>query len=493
MIPDATRDFAHSREFTETQALKQIMNPSNSDSFRGNLSFDPTWRCFVLSDKATLLKRETFTAHYGAVPVSGPWILQADLGFTAPDPEAAAGIHFQRSHDPESVFVTARFSGEGSASIAFRSEDNGPVQQIHCGGKHFESLQMELKDDRIILQGAHPGEEWQVLGSIRMQIPASGHVGLFVQHPDPANFLCAGFRNVRLTLPAPAGFRPYKDYIGSRLEILHLQGFTRETVFETPDGIEAPNWTPDGRSLIYNSKGLLFRFDLQTRTPSQIDTGFAIANNNDHGISPCGKWLALSHHRADRDPGADSSVYIVPIEGGIPKLVTDLSPSYWHAWSPDGTHLIYTGGRSGQYDIYTIPIEGGPETNLTNHPMLDDGADYSADGKWIYFNSLRTGTMQIWRMRPDGSEPEQITFDSFNDWFPHPSPDGKWIVFLSYSPDIPFGDHPYYRHVMIRIMTASGGAPRVIARLYGGQGTINVPSWAPDSRSLAFVSHTNHL
>lgn len=469
------------------------MQTSKPDTFFGNLTFDSTRQCFLLPTRTDQLKNKINLASFGSVQVSGPWILQADVVFPELNPLSAAGIRFQATADPDAAFVMAQITGDGSAVVSFREIDHGPVQSTPPQGKRFHSLQFERADDQIIIKAAHPNEEWQTIGSLRIPPPDAGQIGIFDQYPDPSPALKPAFRNVRLTLPAASDFRPYKDYIGSRLEILHVEEAIRETVFETPDCIEAPNWTPDGRQLVYNSKGRLFRFDLETRTPSQIDTGFAIANNNDHGISPCGKWIALSHHRADRSPGADSSVYVVPFEGGTPKLVTDLSPSYWHAWSPDGTHLIYTGDRSGHYDIYSIPIEGGPETNLTNHPMLDDGADYSADGQWIYFNSLRTGTMQIWRMRPDGSKPEQITFDSFNDWFPHPSPDGKWIVFLSYPADIPFGDHPYYRHVMIRIMPTSGGAPRVIARLYGGQGNLNVPSWAPDSRALAFVSHTRLL
>jgi Tol biopolymer transport system component len=164
-----------------------------------------------------------------------------------------------------------------------------------------------------------------------------------------------------------------------------------------------------------------------------------------------------------------------------------LTPSYWHGWSPDGKTLAYCGERNGEYDIYTIPTEGGEEKRLTTSPGLDDGPDYSPDGQTIYFNSVRTGTMQIWRMKADGSDQQQVTSDQYNNWFPHPSPDGKWIVLLSYEKGVT--GHPANKDVMLRMMPAGGGEIQVLAKLFGGQGTINVPSWSPDSRNVAFVSY----
>jgi TolB protein len=234
---------------------------------------------------------------------------------------------------------------------------------------------------------------------------------------------------------------------------------------------------------------LLYNFDLATSKPSVLNTGFADNNNNDHVLSFDGKLIGISHHSTD-DNG-QSIVYYLSVKGGKPTRVTSKGPSYLHGWSPDGKFLIYTGGRNDQLNIYKIAVKDGEETQLTFAKALDDGSEYSPDGKYIYFNSARTGKMQIWRMKPDGSHLEQLTFDEYNNWFPHISPDGKWIVFLTFLKDVNASDHPFYKHVYLRLMPVKGGNPKVIAYLYGGQGTINVPSWSPDSKKIAFVSNSD--
>jgi Tol biopolymer transport system component len=248
--------------------------------------------------------------------------------------------------------------------------------------------------------------------------------------------------------------------------------------------IEAPNWARDGKSLIYNSAGRLYRVPVSGGEPSRIDTGFATRCNNDHGLSPDGNTLVVS----DQSQGAGRSlIYTLPLSGGTPRQVTSLGPSYWHGWSPDGRTLAYCAERNGEFDIYTIPVSGGPELRLTSAKGLDDGPDYSPDGEHIYFNSDRGGRMQIWRMRPDGSSQEQITNDEFNDWFPHPSPDDRTLVFLSYEKDV--SGHPENKDVTLRRLTLDTRRVEILARFLGGQGTINVPSWSPDGRQIAFVTY----
>lgn len=264
-----------------------------------------------------------------------------------------------------------------------------------------------------------------------------------------------------------------------------------DTVFVVNTRFEVPNWHPDNY-LIVNSRGRLYKLDLETKALTQINTGFATACNNDHGISPDRKWLAISHHdKSDPSPKRyKSAIYIVPIAGGAPRRVTSEVMSFWHGWSPDGRRLVYCGERDGNYDVYSISINGGPEKRLTATEGLDDGPEYSPDGKHIYFNSYRTGHMQIWKMRADGTRPEQLTFDENSNWFPHPSPDNKSIVYLAYTSD-EAQRHSFGKDVKLRLMDLKTGAIKDLTPVfYGGQGTINVPSWNAEGTKIAFISYS---
>jgi TolB protein len=281
----------------------------------------------------------------------------------------------------------------------------------------------------------------------------------------------------------------YQNPSPSRLEILDIETGNREVVYETETHIEAPNWSRNGKFLVYNSGGKLYQFKLKNRLVLELNTGVVKANNNDHGISFDGKTLAISSSTKD-DGKSRSIIYTVPVKGGIPTRITEDGPSYWHGWSPDGNWLSYCADRNGNYDVYKIPAKGGDEIRLTTADGLDDGPEYSPDGKYIYFNSTRTGMMQIWQMKPDGTKQELVTNDNFQNWFAHPSPNGKWLIFISYLPEVPAGSHPHNKRVMLRLMSVEGGEIKTLAFLYGGQGTFNVPSWSPDSKKVAFVSYT---
>lgn len=277
-----------------------------------------------------------------------------------------------------------------------------------------------------------------------------------------------------------------RENIRSFLETVHVETGERKTLAVFNQIIEAPNWTKDGK-LLYNSGGKLYIFDIQSNENTFINSGFAISCNNDHVLSPDEEYIGISHHtHEDRQ----SRIYILPRDGGDPTLITPLGPSYLHGWSPNGRELAYCAERNGQYNIYTIPVIGGVEKQLTFTPGLDDGPEYSSDGRYIWFNSTRTGLMQIWRMNTDGSEQTQMTFEESNNWFPHMSPDGQYVVYIAYRKgDVEPDDHPANKNVELRLMPSTGGESRMLVKLFGGQGTINVNSWSPDSKQLAFVSY----
>ncbi len=278
---------------------------------------------------------------------------------------------------------------------------------------------------------------------------------------------------------------PYDRDCYSILETLDVATGERTVLREFDYVIEAPNWLPDGRRLLYNSHGSLWLFDLETKESKKIDTGDCSRCNNDHVLSPDGDYVGFSCG------GMDSQVYIVPITGGKPRTVTPNSPSFLHGWSPDGKTLAYCAFREGGKDVYAISAEGGEETRLTSAPGLNDGPEYSPDGRHIWFNSERSGLMQIWRMDADGRNQIQMTTDEdSNSWFAHLSPDGSQAVYIAYKKgDVAPGDHPANKNVELRLMSAQGGDYRMLCRLFGGQGTLNVNSWSPCGKKIAFVSY----
>jgi len=429
--------------------------------------------------------------------MKGDLILQVRVEFIGKgvDPHRKLGWIVRSTLDEDSPYADATVHGDGLSSLQFRRTKGAVTEQVRSTVTGPDFIQLERSSNDYIFSAARFGEPLSTCQT-NLSLGDEVYAGLFLCSHNSNVVEKAIFRDVRIIRPAKANFVPYRDYIGSHLEILDVATGHRQLIHSSAQPFEAPNWTPDGAALIYNTsgrdgnyRGRLYRFDLAARKASLIPTDFAVRNNNDHVLSFDGKMIGISHHSTNH--GGGSVIFTVPITGGTPKLIAPLPPSYLHGWSPDGKFLVYTGGRSDDYDIYKIPSEGGEEIRLTTVKGLDDGPEYSPDGKHIYFNSTRGGTMQIWRMKPDGSEQEQVTRDDYNNWFPHISPDGKWIVFLTFAREIDPADHPYYKQVYLRLMPIEGGAPRVIAYVYGGQGTINVPSWSPDSRKLAFVSNSN--
>ena len=279
----------------------------------------------------------------------------------------------------------------------------------------------------------------------------------------------------------------------SFLEIYDLETDTHQVIKEFPFTIEAPNWTPDGKWLVINKDGRLFKIAPDGSTDLiEIPTGRIGSCNNDHVLSADGKWFGISAN----DPalrGYNSFVFTVPFEGGEPQKITPTGPSYLHGISPNGKTLAYCAFREvdPEADIYTIPVKGGKETRLTDAPGLDDGPEYSPDGKHIWFNSVRTGRMQVWRMKANGKEQTQLTFDEdMNSWFPHISPDGKKVVYLAYHDyEVAPSSHIADLNVQLRMIPATGGEPKVLVEFFGGQGSLNVNSWSPDSKRFAYVSY----
>ena len=294
-----------------------------------------------------------------------------------------------------------------------------------------------------------------------------------------------------VTVPALA---QHPEPTVSYLEIFDVETGTHRVIKEFPFVVEAPNWTPDGQWLVVNTGGRLCKIAPDGSTDLiTIDTGALTQCNNDHVITADGKWIGLSSNDPENKRGYNSYVYVLPFGSGDARKITPLGPSYLHGISPDGKLAAYCAfrGPDQEQDVYVMPVKGGQEKRLTDASGLDDGPEFSPDGKYIWFNSVRTGRMQVWKMRKNGKEQTQMTFDEdMNSWFPHISPDGKKVVYIAYHDyEVDPGSHIADLNVQLRMIPASGGDPKVLVEFFGGQGSINVNSWSPDSKKFAYISY----
>lgn len=438
--------------------------------------------------------------HYVWSQRSGDLHIAADIAFEGEggDPHRKAGLMIRQNLTPGSSYADVMVHGDGMVSLQYRETQDGPTRQIVSATWHPRRVRLEREGDFVYFSVAGAdGELEHAGGSFRIAFQAPYMVGLALTAHDNARVETATFANVELSVPQLA-YVPdtgYAAQVEATLETLEIGGArSRQVVRHFDHKIEAPNWSRDGRELIYNSGGKIWRIAVEGGEPVQVDTGRFLANNNDHGLSPDGPQLVISDQS---EPDNLSRIHIVTLDGSAPvrTLVDDPDArSYWHGWSPDGATLAYVrvGLNDGSYDIWAKDIAGGDPYPLVAGPGVDDGPEYSPNGRYLYFNSTRSGAMALWRANADGTDPVQLTHDPVRrDWFPHVSPDGEWLVYVSFGDDIALEDHPPNREdVQLRLMPADGSAaPVILTRLFGGQGTINVPSWSPDGARVAFVSY----
>ena len=449
----------------------------------GSVDYDRAKQAYTISGSGENMWFAADAFQFVWKKMSGDVTLTADISFLTKtgNEHKKAALMLRQSLDADSVYADIALHASGLTSLQFRDEKGAITREIQSNLSAPKRLRIAKRGDYVYMSLGDTDLK-AAGGWIRIPLQGPFYVGLGVCSHDKDVVEQAVFSNVELTQPVTASASEPTLY--STLETVDVASADRKVSYLAQGRFEAPNWTRDGSAFLFNRDGHIERLTVDGGTPGVIDTGFANRCNNDHGISPDSSQLAIS----DNSQGDhESMVYLVPIAGGTPRRMTAKSPSYWHGWSPDGKTLAFVGQRNGDFDIYAIPAAGGEETRLTTAKGLDDGPEYSPDGKYIYFNSERTGHMQIWRMKPDGSEQEQVFSDDLNNWFPHISPDGQWMVFLTYGADVT--GHPENKDVMLRLMSLTDKKITVLAKLFGGQGTINVPSWSPDSKRVAFVSY----
>ena len=476
----------------------------------GNASYDVFTQTYNLAGAGANIWFNKDEFHFLYKAISGDFILTADFEFTGDTVHAAGhrkiGWMIRESLDEGAASINACKHIDGLTVLQWRPYRGmfmrDPEDELFYAKKGGQTIQLQRIGKLITMKIAHPGEPLQLVGAHVMEdMKDEVLAGLYILSHDSSTLAHAKIWNVRIDKPV---FHPYTsnphvvatqshDVLGSRLEILDIMDGKRKVIHESKGSFEAPNWMPDGKKLLFNEGGFLYTIPIEGGTPEKLNTGSINNCNNDHLISFDGKMIAISSGRNGL-AGGGSTVYTLPLTGGEPRLITEQTPSYLHGWNPNGKELAIVAKRNGVsvYNLYKVSLKDGKETAITNNTAGHvDGPEYSPDGKFIYYNANVSGTMQVWRMKPDGTAKEQLTFDEYNNWFPHISPDGNWMAFISFLPDIDPDSHPSYKEVTLRLMKlTSPGAPKVIAHLFGGQGTLNVNSWSPDSKHIAFVSNS---
>ncbi len=481
--------------FTGQNDVGTILHP-------GSAKYDDAGHAYTVTGSGDNTWFKTDDLHYVWKEVdAGDVLLSANISFagTAGNNHRKAMLMIRQNLSPDSAYVDVARHGDGLTSLQYRNATGDTTREIEMNVSAPPNVRIAKRGDSFFIAYAAADGKWHNSGAA-MKLPMHGpfYVGLAVCSHDKDVSETAVFQNVKLDITAAKPDAP--TVLNSTLEVVPIASSDRRVVYTTAGHFEAPNWFRDNSGFLINQDGRLQKISaniVQTgpivgSVPAAIETTGANVINNDHGFSPDGTKIAFSD---GTQPGG-SRVYTVPVTGGKPQRLTADAPSYWHGWSPDGQTIAFTAGRdnahadphaNGDYDIYIIPAAGGAEKRLTTAKGLDDGPEYSPDGQFIYFNSERTGHMQIWKMHADGSSQEQVTHDATNDWFPHLSPDGKWMVFIAFEPGVT--GHPANHDVTLQLMSMADGKITLLAKLFGGQGTINVPSWSPDSTRIAFVSY----
>ncbi len=480
--------------FTASSTLNAQSHPSPVGMFddhgdvgnvlhAGSATFDTAKGAYTITGSGEDMWFGEDDFHLAWKKVSGDVAISADIAFAGAkgNNHRKAVLMIRQSLDGNSAGVDIARHGDGLTSLQFRLAAGDNTHEVQSNIAAPTRVRLEKRDDFFYAFVAGRDGKLEPAGaSTKLALTAPFYVGIGVSAHNKDASETAVFSNVKFQALTASDSRPV---LYSTLETVPIASGDRRVAYVARAHFEAPNWSRDGSYFLFNQDGGIHRLAVAGGEPARLNTGAQTQCNNDHGISPDGTMLAIS----DSSETKKSMVYTLPISGGMPKKITTNGPSYWHGWSPDGTTLAFTGQRGDNFDIYSIPVNGGEEKRLTTAAGLDDGPEYSPDGQWIYFNSVRTGTMQIWRMHPDGSSQEQVITSETNDWFPHLSPDGRWMVYLSYEKNVT--GHPPDKDVTLNLMSMAYKKTRALAKLFGGQGTINVPSWSPDSAKIAFVSY----
>ncbi len=472
----------------------------------GSASFDAAKGEYRITGGGTNMWGPVDAFHFVWKRVSGNFAITADVQFIGKGVEdhRKAVLVVRQNLDGNAAYADVALHGDGLTALQFRPIPGAETSEVRSSVNAPLRIRLERRGAQFLMSVGKPGEPLVASIPATVSLDGSVYVGLGVCSHDAKVLETAVFSNVSIQELSATEAHPNPENVRSKISIYDLESKTVRVAYTADKLWEAPNWSPDGKYLLANSGGVIYRFVFDAKgeaQPGKLALDKAYDCNNDKALSPDGKRLAFS---AQHPPAEESQVYVSNADGTSQQILTPNMPSYFHGWSPDGRWLAFVGERGGNFDIYRVSASGGKEERLTSSPGFDDGPDYSPDGKWIYINTDRSGGWDIWRFPSDGAGPndskaERVTGDAGEDWFPHPSPNGKWMAFLTFPPGTK--GHDFKTAVQLRMIplpasNAPAQLPKddddgipVLTQFFGGQGSINVNSWSPNSKKFAFVSY----
>jgi len=461
----------------------------------GTAEYDPATKEYRVTGGGANIWGKADAFQFVYTKVSGDVTLTADVKFVGEGVEhhRKAALMIRQSLEPDAPYADVALHGDGLTSLQYRETAGDATKEARSDLKAPIRIRIQRHGNQFTLAAGSPAEELKPLAPVTVNLQDPVYVGLALGSHNADVLETAVFSNVTLQQGAEQKPTPIKR---SNVSVYDLKSRSIKVLYSADQMIEAPTYSPDGKYVLVNSRGDLWKLPIGSADPAlqRISLGSVSKCNNDKGISPDGKLIAFSSGAA----GHGSQVYTVSSTGGTPNMVIAEKPSYFHAFSADGQWLAVVAQRNNNFDLFRLPVGGGDQQRLTSNPGYDDGPDYSPDGKWIYFNSDRSGKWEIWRMPAEGAGPDdknaqQVTSNrDEEDWFPHCSPDGKWLAFIAF----PKGTAGHNAHVNVKLqmMPLPGQeiqrqSQQTLASFFGGQGTINVNSWSPDSNKIGFVSY----
>jgi TolB protein len=278
---------------------------------KGGVQYNADTQEYTMQGAGTNMWFNTDQFHFLHKKIKGDFIISATIRFIG---KGAAdhrkiGIIARDKLDTDSRYADACVHGDDLSSLQFRPTDGANTDQVVLSVFHPTDIELQRIGNTFTFSAAVFGQNYK---SVTKELPLNEEVyaGLFICSHVDSVIEKAVFSNVRVVIPAAKDFRPYRDYIGSHIEVMDVQTGHRKVLHSAPNSLQAPNWTKDGKYLIYNSEGLMYRYSLTNGAIEKLNTGFANQNNNDHVLSFDGKQLAISHHRGEKRV---STLFTLPV------------------------------------------------------------------------------------------------------------------------------------------------------------------------------------